>query len=91
MIGRMLALAAALVIVLSACGTTGEVKQASSSTFVVSAQYGSLDGSWERAQREATAKARAVAAGIATKNSPSLKYADPRPNLSPTTLPLVRR
>lgn len=48
-------LAAALVVVLSACGT-GEVFQASPSTFVVSAQYGSLNGSWDRAQREATAK-----------------------------------
>jgi hypothetical protein len=57
MFERMPMLAAALVVVLPACSGTNEVTRASPSTFVVSAQYGSLDGSWDRAQREATAKA----------------------------------
>ena len=48
--------AAAFVVLLSACGT-GEVRQTNPSTFVVSSQYGSLNGSWARAQSEATEKA----------------------------------
>lgn len=55
MIGRI-CIAAALVVVLSACGT-GEVYQASPSTFVVTSQHGVLDGSWDASQRDATAKA----------------------------------
>ncbi len=42
---------------LSGCGTTG-VNALSQSTYSVSAQYGSLNGSWSRAQREAVAKAQ---------------------------------
>ena len=56
MINRMSILAVAFPLALSACGT-GEVKQTSPSTFVVSAQYGSMNGSWARAQQEATEKA----------------------------------
>jgi hypothetical protein len=56
MIGRIRILAAVFVLVLSACGT-GEVREVSPSTFVVSSQYGSLNGSWDRAQQEANAKA----------------------------------
>ncbi len=42
-------------VALAACGT-GEVRQKDPSTYVVSSQYGSLNGSWDRAQKEATAK-----------------------------------
>ncbi len=43
--------------VLTACGTSGVTKNPNS-TFTVSAQYGSLNGSWDRAQREAVEKAQ---------------------------------
>jgi hypothetical protein len=39
------------------CGTS-EVRELSSNTFSVSAQYGALNGSWDRAQQDAVAKAR---------------------------------
>src|SRR5258708_15195542 len=42
-------------VALAACGT-GEVRQKDPSTYVVYSQYGSLNGSWDRAQKEATAK-----------------------------------
>jgi hypothetical protein len=51
------------VAVLSGCfalvGCTGitDVTQTSPTTYSVSAQYGSLDGSWDRARNEAAAKA----------------------------------
>jgi hypothetical protein len=51
------ALAVPIILVLSGCGTTS-VKTLSSSTFSVSAQYGSLNGSWDRAQQDAVAKAK---------------------------------
>jgi hypothetical protein len=57
---RPLAIAAVLLTVLfvalSACGTA-DVIQTSPTTYSVSAQYGSLNGSWGRAKDEATAKA----------------------------------
>jgi outer membrane biogenesis lipoprotein LolB len=43
--------------VLSGCGTT-TVNELSPSTFSVSAQYGALNGSWDRAQKEAVAKGK---------------------------------
>lgn len=45
-----------LLVLLSACGTTG-VNEISPSTYSVSAQYGSLNGSWARARQDAVAKA----------------------------------
>ncbi len=45
------------VLMLTACGTAG-VTRNPNSTFTVSAQYGSLNGSWDRAQREAMQKAQ---------------------------------
>src|SRR5450755_3010505 len=42
---------------LSGCGTSA-VKELSPSTYSVSAQYGSMNGSWGRAQTEAIAKAK---------------------------------
>ena len=42
---------------LTACGTTDVVRNPNA-TFTVSAQYGSLNGSWDRAQREAVEKAQ---------------------------------
>jgi hypothetical protein len=44
-------------LMLSACGTT-DVKRNPNSTYTVSAQYGALNGSWDRAQREAMQKAQ---------------------------------
>jgi hypothetical protein len=49
-------LAVLIVINLSACGTTEVIKKPDS-TFTVSAQYGSVNGSWNRASAEAAAKA----------------------------------
>jgi hypothetical protein len=46
-----------ILVLLSGCGTT-DVKETSPSTYTVSAQYGSLNGSWERAREDAVAKAR---------------------------------
>lgn len=45
------------VLMLTACGTTSVIRNPNS-TFTVSAQYGSLNGSWDRAQREAVEKAQ---------------------------------
>jgi hypothetical protein len=44
--------------ILSGCGTTGAVNELGPATFSVSAQYGAMDGSWDRAQREAVAKGK---------------------------------
>jgi len=44
--------------VLSGCGTTAAVNELSPSTFSVWAQYGALNGSWDRAQKEAVAKGK---------------------------------
>jgi len=46
---------------LSACGTT-PVNEIAPNIFSVTAQYGALNGSWDRAQREAVAKARGYCA-----------------------------
>jgi hypothetical protein len=46
---------------LSGCGTT-DVREISTSTYTVSAQYGALNGSWDRATEEAAAKAKAFCA-----------------------------
>jgi hypothetical protein len=54
---RLLAGSAISIAVLSGCGTTS-VNELSPSTFSVSAQYGALNGSWDRAQQEAVAKAK---------------------------------
>lgn len=53
---RRTSVLAAVSVLLSACGT-GEVYQASPSTFVVTSQHGVLDGSWDASRRDATAKA----------------------------------
>jgi hypothetical protein len=45
-----------LFVLLSGCGT-GEVIQTSPTTYSVSAQYGSVNGSWDHAKNEASAKA----------------------------------
>jgi hypothetical protein len=46
-----------LVVLLSACGTT-DVVQTSQTTYSASAQYGSFNGSWDRARDEAAARAK---------------------------------
>jgi hypothetical protein len=46
---------------LPGCGTT-PVNELAPNIFSVSAQYGVLNGSWDRAQREAVAKARGYCA-----------------------------
>src|SRR2546427_800622 len=53
---RRLLIAALLAVLLNGCGTA-EVVQTSPTTYSVSAQFGSLNGSWDRAKSEATAKA----------------------------------
>jgi hypothetical protein len=53
---RRLLIAALLPVLLNGCGTA-EVVQTSPTTYSVSAQFGSLNGSWDRAKSEATAKA----------------------------------
>ena len=52
-----LSLGAALL--LSACGTSEVIKNPTANGYVVSAQYGALNGSWTRATQEAADKARA--------------------------------
>lgn len=39
------------------CGTVNEIRQIDNNKFTVSAWYGSMNGSWDRAQADATAKA----------------------------------
>lgn len=51
------ALITASAVLLAGCGTTSVV-ETSQSVYTVSAQYGSLNGSWDRAQLEAIAKAK---------------------------------
>jgi hypothetical protein len=41
-----------------ACGTSEVIKNPTSNGYVVSAQYGSLNGSWSRATQEAADKAK---------------------------------
>jgi hypothetical protein len=53
---RRLLIAAMLPVLLDGCGTA-EVVQTSPTTYSVSSQYGALNGSWERATHDATAKA----------------------------------
>lgn len=42
---------------LTGCGTTDVIKNAHTNSYSVSAQYGSLNGSWARASKEAGEKA----------------------------------
>ena len=44
--------------VLSACGTSEVIKNPTANGYVVSAQYGALNGSWTRASQEAVEKAK---------------------------------
>lgn len=53
---QMLALGAVTVIFLMGCRTS-DMTSVANSTYAVSAQYGSLNGGWERASQEATQKA----------------------------------
>jgi putative hemolysin len=55
-----LSLGAALL--LSACGTSEVIKNPTANGYVVSAQYGALNGSWTRATQEAADKAKAYCA-----------------------------
>ncbi len=54
---RMLALAAVTVVVSMGCKTSGS-SRGDNSTYAVSAQYGSLNGGWERSSQEAMQKAK---------------------------------
>jgi putative hemolysin len=45
-------------LLLAACGTSEVIKNPTANGYVVSAQYGSLNGSWTRATQEAAAKAK---------------------------------
>jgi hypothetical protein len=54
---RILALGAVTVIFLLGCRTP-DIARVANSTYAVSAQYGSLNGGWERASQEATQKAK---------------------------------
>ena len=47
-----------LLVLLSGCSSVAEVVQTSPTEYSVSAEYGSVNGSWDRARAEATAKAR---------------------------------
>lgn len=47
-----------LPLLLIACGTSEVIKHPTSNGFVVSAQYGALNGSWSRASQEAVGKAK---------------------------------
>lgn len=48
-----------LPLVLTACGTSEVIKHPTANGYVVSAQYGALNGSWSRASQEAVEKAKA--------------------------------
>jgi uncharacterized protein YceK len=58
MLLRKLLLVILFFALLSGCGTVAEVVQTSPTEYSVSAEYGSLNGSWDRARAEAIAKAR---------------------------------
>jgi putative hemolysin len=45
-------------LVLVACGTSEVIKNPTANGYVVSAQYGALNGSWTRATQEAAEKAK---------------------------------
>jgi hypothetical protein len=45
-------------LLLAACGTSEVIKNPTSNGYVVSAQYGALNGSWSRATQEAADKAK---------------------------------
>jgi hypothetical protein len=45
--------------ILSGCGTTEVIKNPTSNGYLVSSQYGALNGSWDRASAEAMEKGRA--------------------------------
>ena len=45
-------------LLLAACGTSEVIKNPTAKGYVVSAQYGSLNGSWTRATQEAAEKAK---------------------------------
>jgi hypothetical protein len=57
-----MAVVCATMVLLAGCGTTG-VTVLSQSTYSVSAQYGSLSGSWARARQEAVEQAKEFCAG----------------------------
>lgn len=46
------------VLLLSSCGTSEVIKNPTANGYVVSAQYGALNGSWTRASQEAAEKAK---------------------------------
>lgn len=50
------------VLLLVACGTSEVIKNPVANGYVVSAQYGALNGSWTRATQEAADKAKAYCA-----------------------------
>ena len=49
----------ATLLILAGCGTSEVIKNPTANGFVVSAQYGALNGSWTRASQEAAEKAKA--------------------------------
>lgn len=49
-------------LLLVACGTSEVIKNPTANGYVVSAQYGALNGSWTRATQEAADKAKAYCA-----------------------------
>jgi len=49
-------------LLLSACGTSEVIRNPTANGYVVSAQYGALNGSWTRASQEAADKAKAYCA-----------------------------
>lgn len=56
-----------LTLLLTACGTSGVIKNANNNTFSISSQYGSVNGSWTRATQEATDAAVAHCASMGQK------------------------
>ena len=46
-------------LILAGCGTSEVIKNPTANGYVVSAQYGALNGSWGRASQEAVEKAKA--------------------------------
>lgn len=60
-------LCAISILFLQGCGTADVYRDTNTGTYKVSAQYGSLNGSWERASRDATEKAVAYCTSMNKK------------------------
>lgn len=67
MMNKLLILCIFVTLFLQGCGTADVYRDLNTGMYKVSAQYGILNGSWERASRDATEKAMAYCASMDKK------------------------